>query len=309
MAPTSPRPHPEPTASPRTNLAMRQKYKNSKRRTSWTPLLFVVGGVASIVAVVQFARREPDRPVTGSHADASTSSVDRGDRNSSPPIVTGETLSPEPAVVPNPGTASSDRDTASAGKPPNDDIKIPPSTPAPRPAMSSRQRRQFGALLRDGRKEIGGKRFHDARTRFTKAASFPANDDDLAKLERLRLLCDYVEEFWNAFAESLSDLEGVELAVEGKQALVVSVDPAEIILRELGENRRYSTTNLPPALILAIADRRFDHKAASSSVFRGAFMAVEPAFGKDRARQLWRSASEAGVDIGDLELVLDDTYD
>lgn len=272
------------------------------------PLIIVLCGVAAIVAVVQFTRPEPPQQPIGSHAKFGDAPIDIDQQDASLAVVVDDTAGSEDATTIGTDLEVRNPVNDARGSSSENGSVLPKSEPAPIAKMSSLQQRQLGELLRAARNDIENKRFEAAKQGLTEASSFPADSGDLGKIERLRVLCDYVEEFWAAFDESLADLEGVELDVDGQQTLVVSVSEAQIVFRQLGENVRYSTEALPAKLVLAIADRRFAAEAASSSVFRGAFMAVEPKFGKERARQLWRSASAAGVDIGDLEMVLDDSY-
>ncbi len=308
MAPAPPASRRESSPATRTNLATRHKYKNSRRRQSWMPLIIVVCGVAAIVAVVQFSRPELTQQRIGVHPEPGDTPIDIDQPAASRPVVSADTVRSEDANTTGTELANGNHVNDLTGGSSENGHRLAQSKPTPVAKMSSLQRRQFGELLLRARNDIESKRFEHVEKGLTEASSFPADSGDLGKIERLRILSDYVEEFWAAFDESLADLEGVELDVDGKQALVVSVSEDQIVFRQLGENVRYSTEALPAEFVLAIADRRFAAEAASSSVFRGAFMAVEPRFGKERARQLWQSASAAGIDIGDLELVLDDSY-
>ena len=58
--------------------------------------------------------------------------------------------------------------------------------------------------------------------------------------------------------------------------------------------------------MLAIADRWFDQRAATTHVFRGAFMLVSPTFSRDNARTAWQAAERSGAQLGDLPQILDD---
>ena len=91
--------------------------------------------------------------------------------------------------------------------------------------------------------------------------------------------------------------------------MVVENNARHLILRVAGRNKTYPIDSLPVELATELADRWFEANAASTKIFRGAMMAVTPGFDKSEARQLWRAARLSGnVDIGDLELVLDDDY-
>ena len=135
--------------------------------------------------------------------------------------------------------------------------------------------------------------------------------EHVALVKRLRLLHDYVKEFWNAVAEGMKrlDTEG-ELKINNTIASVVEATEDRIVVRVNGQNLRYNRMQLPPGLALAIADNWFDASRPVNRVFRGAFLAVEPNYEVDEARAVWEKAAKAGVDqVQDLMPVLNDKYD
>ena len=103
---------------------------------------------------------------------------------------------------------------------------------------------------------------------------------------------------------------GDEFQVKSTRVIVVHKDDNIIVLRVNGKNVQYSVGNLPIGLAIAMADRWFDASAASTKIFKGAMMAVDPNFQIEDARRLWREAvSDGGVELHDLPRVLDDSYD
>lgn len=134
---------------------------------------------------------------------------------------------------------------------------------------------------------------------------------DEAKYRRLVALTYLVSEYWRAFEDALEALEaGTEISVGEQRMIVVELNSRELVLRYNGLNRTLSLDNLPTSLQVALADRWFDRKAASSKIFRGAMMAVSDEYSADQVRQTWRQARADGAKIDDdLELVLVDDYD
>ena len=130
-----------------------------------------------------------------------------------------------------------------------------------------------------------------------------------AKVERHKVLADYVSQFWNAYSEGLKNLRAntPDLVVEGQRVAVVEVSATEIVYRDRGKNKRKSLGELRTPTILAIADSWFDNSPANK-VMKGAFHAVSPEGDRVEARRLWQEAQRSGVDIGDLISVLDDSY-
>lgn len=138
----------------------------------------------------------------------------------------------------------------------------------------------------------------------------PQRSADRAKYDRLVMLADYVDSYWQATEDALDKLGGgSEIIASGKRMIVVEINQEQLVVRVDGRNTTLQSDNLPLALEISLADSWFDDTAASSKVFRGAMMAVTPEFGADEARELWRQARNAGADINDIEKVLDDNYD
>ena len=297
---------------PRTNLAFRQRHKQSKRRLNWAGYVVAICGVAAVLILAGISVIRP-RSVEEPDADVASRRLRNGEEPASREKG-GHLESPhEPAPVAIVPSTPLLAESSESGPTPSESSTNVPATESSMSSpsvdtMTEGQRRQFTTLLREARGEIAAQQFAIVRKQLKQAADLAATDADLAKVDRLKMLSDYVAEFWSAFKESLADLEGVELSVGDEQVLVVSADDSRIVIRERGKNRVYSIDSLPPNLVLIIADRRFNQDAPSTKVFKGAYMALEPTFGKERALQLWRSAASEGVDIGDLELVLDDQY-
>ena len=133
---------------------------------------------------------------------------------------------------------------------------------------------------------------------------------DNEMFERLETLSYLVSEYWSALDDALESLEsGKEIRLGEHRVMVVEVNDDELVVRSQGANRTLQRNNLPLDLEIALADRWFDQNAASSSVFRGAMMAVSSDYSKEEVRQLWRQAKQQGAEIDDLEKVLEDNYD
>ncbi len=127
-----------------------------------------------------------------------------------------------------------------------------------------------------------------------------------ARVERFTALNDYVRQYWQAFSDGVDELQGSELVINDTVAFVVEVNGQSIVLRVQGQNKRFARDELPTEYVMAIADRWFDQRAATTHVFRGAFMLVTPDFTHDQVRQEWEQAERAGATLGDLAQILDD---
>ena len=101
-------------------------------------------------------------------------------------------------------------------------------------------------------------------------------------------------------------MEGSELTLKQTTVFVVEVNSRTIVLRVLGKNRRIDRGQIPSGLAFALADRWFDQQAASTKVFKGAYMAVTPRFEVAAVKKMWSDAASEGAELADLMKVLDD---
>lgn len=172
------------------------------------------------------------------------------------------------------------------------------------------ERKQLGELLSAARRALSNRDTDLARQLLQQAKPLARRADDQAKWARLAKLTQHVASYWQAAADQLRRLEaGHEIELAGQRVMVVEVDARRLILRAAGRNHEYQVDDLPSGLAVALADRWFDPNAASTKVFRGAMMAVSSEFDRADAKRVWREAAASGsIDLGDLELVLDDDY-
>ena len=94
--------------------------------------------------------------------------------------------------------------------------------------------------------------------------------------------------------------------------IVVETGPSSITIRNQGRNTRYSFTEMPPGLALAIAKQRLHGSDPDDLLLLGACLATtanqKPAY-LDEARKYWMLAQMAGAEVDDLLLTLSDSYD
>lgn len=150
------------------------------------------------------------------------------------------------------------------------------------------------------------RRLEDARRMLARAQSIAAGSDVAARVARYEVLVDYVGQFWEAVDEGMEELAGNELQLERGPVFVVELNDTHLVVRVRGVNRRFPRDQLPPQLVLAIADRWLDAQASSSPVFRGAFLAVTPRFTRSQVLDAWREAQSRGAPLGDLPAILDE---
>ena len=183
--------------------------------------------------------------------------------------------------------------------PTNDKTAKPPERP-PDPAQVAR----FQSDLREARKALGARQFQQAKDRLVAAQEQAVSDEQTQLVDGFQVLTTYVEGFWEAVQKGLEGLEKAgELKIGNTVVSVVEVSPSHILIREAGENRRYSVDQLPARLAVAIAQNWFDDRP-DNKLYLGAFHFVGPPIDVAEAKRLWEEAAGAGVDADRLLALL-----
>ena len=131
---------------------------------------------------------------------------------------------------------------------------------------------------------------------------------------RLDLLVQYTKSFDRLLNQSLSEMQaGSELKI-GKStiAAVVEVTEEQLTIKLEGVLKRYPLKEMSKGLVMGIAQTKFDMQRPGSVMAVGTFLATckgSTEMDREKARAYWRQAVTMGARIGDLEKVLDDTYD
>jgi len=186
----------------------------------------------------------------------------------------------------------------------------PPPTMQPKPAEVA----TLATALKSARAKLEDSDFDGALAELRKVESLPKLPEHQAKCERLRLLTEYASNFRSALTEAIKNLEAGDEISSGDNAAagVVGVTADTITLKIDGRNRSYPINNLSPGLAVAIADTWLDQNDPVCLVAKAAYLASLKDARDDRlakAREWFRGAAKSGVDIGDLEKVIDDKYD
>ncbi|MCO6456759.1 MAG: hypothetical protein J5I93_15780 [Pirellulaceae bacterium] len=187
----------------------------------------------------------------------------------------------------------------------------PPATE--KPPLTAEQLVELGRALTTARVALGEQSFDVAQEELAKAEQLARQPDHVAKLERLKLLAQYVEGFWDAVSQAVAGLEGTdEFTVGSTVVVVVEATPEKLVIKANGVRREYPVRQLPPGLAVAIADQWFDKTKPENLVFKGAYVAVMRNAKEDdlaKGRDWWQQAQAAGIDLSDLLPVLEDTYE
>jgi hypothetical protein len=174
---------------------------------------------------------------------------------------------------------------------------------APKPS-DPEQTKRFAAQVQAIRSALGERRYADAKTQAEELNRLAETDEQRRAATAAAHLVDYVREFWNAAIEALPKAEAAgELKVNGELVSVVEADARHIVIRDKGQNRRYSTAEIPPALAVALATAFFDNRP-ENKLYLGAFYFSTPPGDMMSAERAWREAAGAGLDVkGLMELL------
>jgi hypothetical protein len=181
---------------------------------------------------------------------------------------------------------------------------------APVAAPSERELVDLGRALTRTKTALGAQDYLRASRELANAQRLARLPEHRAKVERLKKLVNYNQQFWQAFQEGLQGVRATEeIVIDDSRVNVVEINPQRIILKGAGQTKTFPMTDLPGKLVVAIADRWFDQNDPAHKVMKGAYYATGPDANPTEARRLWDEAQRAGVEVGDLAEVLNDSYD
>jgi hypothetical protein len=120
---------------------------------------------------------------------------------------------------------------------------------------------------------------------------------EIVYIERYAKLVEECRGFWQNFENVLGSAQaGHSVPWNGREAAIVEVDDASVVLRVAGKNVRLSRNQLSEQAVRALAEGLLDMNDPRNQVQLGAFLfAMEN--GAAQSRRLWESASAAGQDV------------
>lgn len=200
----------------------------------------------------------------------------------------------------SPANSQQGKDTPVRSLPAKDKTAKPREQP-----LDAAQVAQFQAELRGARQALGERQYQQAKDRIDSAKRLAVSEEQNRLVKSFQALTMYVEGFWQAVREGLQGLETAgELKFGGTVVSVVEVGPSHLLIREAGENRRYSADQLPARVAMAIARHWFDGRP-DNKLYLGAFHFVGPPIDVAEAKRLWEEAAAAGVDVEALLALLE----
>ena len=151
-----------------------------------------------------------------------------------------------------------------------------------------------------------------ARKHLKQAAALAQLPQHKDLVRRLGLLANYVDQFWATLDRVVRGFQGgEELQYKGSIILVREKPQDELKIRYKGLNLSHRLNQLPPGIVMAIANHGFDETQPVNLVLKGAFLVVHPTASESMiadARRWWEEAANNDVEIGDLAKVIDDDY-
>jgi hypothetical protein len=151
-----------------------------------------------------------------------------------------------------------------------------------------------------------------ARKHLKRAATLAQLPQHKDLVRRLDLLANYVDQFWATLDRVVRGFQGGEELQYKDSIILVREKPRdELKIRYKGLNLSHRLNQLPPGIVMAIANHGFDETQPVNQVLKGAFLVVHPTTSESMiadARRWWKEAANNNVEIGDLAKVIDDDY-
>jgi hypothetical protein len=164
----------------------------------------------------------------------------------------------------------------------------------------------FRQAVSDARFSMSERDLSAAREHLEAAKGSAQSDADQEELIRLESLLGSLEQFWKLVGDGLSGLGGGgELVVQGNPVAVVEADRDRLVIKAEGTIRRYRLASMPTPIVWAVVQETFTPNDPYNKLHMGSFLATDPHGDRNRARQLWQEAAQAGIEVGQLLPELD----
>ena len=126
---------------------------------------------------------------------------------------------------------------------------------------------------------------------------------DQAELERLQMLQDHLEQFWDGIHKAVAAMQPVDEIVlsESNRVAVIEANGQTLSVQWEGRPRRWRIEAIPMSLLSAIAKSSF-RQTPGSKLIVGSFLAMDSLGDRTEAAKLWREAIRNGESEGKLLL-------
>jgi len=207
-------------------------------------------------------------------------------------------------------------------KPPEPATPVPMPTPAKPPEppadvkLTPAELAALSQAMNSAKEALRERSFEETDKHLAAAKKLAKSPDQLAKLNRLDVLTQYVKQFDRSLKTLMADENfdaGAELKMGNTRVVVVERSPTMIVIRINGMNRSYSLANMPDGLAMALIDLRLPASDPVSKVIKASYLAaakVPTEVNQEKAKELFAQAVQEGVsEVADLPLVMTDSYD
>jgi hypothetical protein len=140
-----------------------------------------------------------------------------------------------------------------------------------------------------------------SKQRLKAAADEAQSDAEKAEIQRLDMIQDNLEQFWEGIRKTVAAMQPTEEIVlsEVDRVAVIESSRTELAVQMYGRQQRYRIEALPMDLLSEIIKVSFETTPGSKLIV-GSFLAVDAHGNRAEARKLWREAFAAGEKDGEL---------
>jgi len=191
-----------------------------------------------------------------------------------------------------PSTPSQNRPSPHPGPaPPGPGERVEPEPPGPA---------SFAEAATAVRKAFRERRLTAAKKLLQTASGLAVTQAERERVERLRLLLDYLSQFWNGVGAAMGRFLPGQGVVYDHSRLTILECAENYWKTQEGDNvREYRAIALPSTVVWMIVKDYFGRDAGSKAVI-AAFLAVDPKGNLGEAKDYWREAAEEGLDAEPL---------
>lgn len=191
------------------------------------------------------------------------------------------------------------------------------TTVVPKPALPTEGKlvkvQALVQALEKANEALGKQDFTAADEQLRRAESLADSPKHRAAVARLAEIADYVKQFREAVAAAVQGMQAAETfkVSSGTEVAFVEGFPDMVTLRVLGRNSTYPFRDLPPALALAIAERKLPARNPTSAAVKGAYLAVHKQRdnrAEEKAKTFWEEAEAGGLKTAHLMPFFTDNY-
>ena len=155
----------------------------------------------------------------------------------------------------------------------------------------------------DVRAAMGQRNLAASKRSLQTAAANAQSAADQAELERLQILQDHLEQFWDGIRRAVAAMQPVDEIVlsESNRVAVIEASREELAVQWEGRPQRFRIEAIPMDLLAAIARSSFKLTPGSKLII-GSFLAMDSLGDRAEAGKFWQEAIRGGEKQGKLLL-------